>query len=211
MSKQSKECIIRDICDLHRYSKCHFDKIKKDLEVYEEKVDNLRNYDNLVNEAKKDIDKAMDNIITPKLKITDIFQSKLDDFFTKTLEDAMNKMVPQINDLILYKDLQILKKFNKSRTISANMCNDDEKNQQLILDIYNNHIIRELKKYNAEIENITDKNYYKVVIYDIKPFFDSDKEIVDLIDDLKEHDLLLSLKFMEITKKIFCGLFAVPP
>lgn len=200
--------MIKDICDLHLYSKCHFDKIKKNIDIYEEKFHNLRKVDDEIKKAKKEIEKAMEIFITPEMKILDLFESKLDKFLDDTLNSILYVYTPCIHDLTLYKDLQILKKFNKERKVSENMCSDQERDEELILKIYNNHIIENLNRYasNLQVENMTHENYYNIVKTQIKPML-PEEDTEKLIDELSENDSLISLKFVKITKNIVCKLF----
>jgi hypothetical protein len=200
--------MIKDICDLHLYSKCHFDKIKKDIDKYEEKFHNLRNLDDEIKKAKKEIEKAMENIITPEMKILGLFESKLDKFLDDTLNSILYVYTPFIQELVLYKDLQILKKFNKQRKVSENMCNDKKKDEELILQIYNNHIIENLNNYasNQQVENMTRENYYNIMKTQIRPLL-QEEDTQKLIDELSEEDSLISLKFVNMTKHIICKLF----
>ena len=201
--------MIKDICDLHLYSKCHFDKIKKNIDKYEEKFHHLRNLDDEIKKAKKEIEKAMEIFITPEMKILDLFESKLDKLFTEILEFATNKLSPKVNDLMLYKELQILKKFNRTRKISVNMCSGNQQDdEQLILDVWNNHIIPKLnEKGEALEEDMSKDNYYNKMVYEIK--FKVNDEIKFIIHNISKDDSIVSLKFTQLTKKIICFLFNI--
>lgn len=181
------------------------------MDEYEEKFHNLRNLDDEIKKAKKEIEKAMEIFITPEMKILDLFESKLDKLFTEILEFATNKLSPKVNDLMLYKELQILKKFNRTRKISVNMCSGDQQDQddeQLILDVWNNHIIPKLNEQGKALEEDMSKdNYYQKLDQEIK--FKVNDEIKFIIHNISKDDSIVSLKFTQLTKKIICFLFNI--
>jgi len=153
--------------------------------------------DGFLSELPDDIKTQIDNE-----ELKNLVKSKLNQIL-KRKNSKYNQLFTTLTTLQLYRDLEFMRKFNKGK----NICDNDEKNTKMILNIYNTCII---PKFGGIVEFMRLDNYHHV-INDIMFLINNDlhdedliKKIVGIHKNIKESDKLISFNIIQFTKHLIC-------
>lgn len=158
----------------------------------------------LLQEKLKDFLSTIDSDIRTGIDIKHLetlIKKKTDVFLNDT---RLRNLTNNLQSLVLYQNLEILKLFNKSGKISGTLCYEE-----LLLNIYNNCINARYKI----TEQMTYSNYYNMIkmihdkVYDHIGLLDDDEETNNnekLFTKIKPDDRLVSLNIIKYTKFVIC-------